>query len=342
MNIATLLQEANKTVDDIESNWKFVIKTCNKVIEQQPNNTEALNLRHKLFNTFFPEWHVAMINDEVRNRKYFEAFERIDWKDKTVLEIGTGSGLLAMLMVKAGAEHVYTCEATEFLAHAARKIVTQNGLTDRITVISELSTNITVPEHLPKRADILVTETFASDLLNESAIASIKDAHSRLITETPKVLPRSGSLVGNLFSSSDIRNSMQVSAYQGLNLSEFDKFTKYKHFQLCNTYNFQHEALSNTNTILTSNFETAETSKLSEISFDVTSPGTCDGLMYWLEIQVDQHASFSSAPNLNPEDTTHWRQCIYLFEQQLEVSEGEKILLSVTLSDDFIRFSPNY
>jgi tRNA G37 N-methylase Trm5 len=85
-----------------------------------------------------------MINDRPRNHFYRQALERAVKKGDTVLEIGTGSGLLAMLAARAGPEHVYAVEANGNMAELAEQLIKSNGLDSKITVINALSTEVDV------------------------------------------------------------------------------------------------------------------------------------------------------------------------------------------------------
>ena len=57
-----------------------------------------------------------MINDDERNAAYERALARAVTPDSVVFEIGTGSGLVAMMAARAGARLVVTCEAVPVLA----------------------------------------------------------------------------------------------------------------------------------------------------------------------------------------------------------------------------------
>ena len=56
---------------------------------------------------------------------------------KTVLDVGTGSGVLAIWAGMAGAKKVYAIEATSMAQHA-RRLVQQNGLSHVVTVLELL------------------------------------------------------------------------------------------------------------------------------------------------------------------------------------------------------------
>ncbi|KAH8069140.1 hypothetical protein JL720_12047 [Aureococcus anophagefferens] len=93
------------------------------------------------------DFHYAMINDHPRNEFYRECLRRaIVPGESVVLEIGTGSGLLAMLAARLGARKVVAIEASRHMAALARKNIAANGLDGAITVIERLSTELDADE----------------------------------------------------------------------------------------------------------------------------------------------------------------------------------------------------
>jgi len=68
-----------------------------------------------------------MLEDHKRTGAYYNAVienKRL-FKDKVVLDVGTGSGILAIFSAMAGAKKVYAVEATD-MAKNARKLVDHN------------------------------------------------------------------------------------------------------------------------------------------------------------------------------------------------------------------------
>lgn len=68
-----------------------------------------------------------MLEDHKRTGAYYNAVienKRL-FKDKVVLDVGTGSGILAIFSAMAGAKKVYAVEATD-MAKSARKLVAHN------------------------------------------------------------------------------------------------------------------------------------------------------------------------------------------------------------------------
>jgi ribosomal protein L11 methylase PrmA len=67
-----------------------------------------------------------------------------DFKDKIVLDIGAGTGILSIFAARAGAKHVYAIEFAE-IAIFAKEIIRKNGLENKITVIKGKMEEINLP-----------------------------------------------------------------------------------------------------------------------------------------------------------------------------------------------------
>jgi len=90
--------------------------------------------------------HEEMLKDTVRTRTYQQAISNngADFKDKIVLDIGAGTGILSIFAAKAGAKHVYAIEFAE-IATFASEIVRKNNLQDKITVIKGKMEEVVLP-----------------------------------------------------------------------------------------------------------------------------------------------------------------------------------------------------
>ena len=56
--------------------------------------------------------HKVMLKDKVRVKQYTEAIN-LTCKDKIVLDLGCGSGILSVLAIQAEAKHVYAVDAAD-------------------------------------------------------------------------------------------------------------------------------------------------------------------------------------------------------------------------------------
>eukprot|EP01056_Protomagalhaensia_sp_Gyna25_P001956 Protomagalhaensia_sp_Gyna_25__1955@NODE_2040_length_1332_cov_217_488012_g1685_i0_p1_GENE_NODE_2040_length_1332_cov_217_488012_g1685_i0NODE_2040_length_1332_cov_217_488012_g1685_i0_p1_ORF_typecomplete_len382_score70_46PrmA/PF06325_13/7_9e24Methyltransf_25/PF13649_6/5_8e14Methyltransf_25/PF13649_6/1_7e03PRMT5/PF05185_16/1e11MTS/PF05175_14/2_2e11Methyltransf_31/PF13847_6/1_1e10Cons_hypoth95/PF03602_15/3_5e10Methyltransf_16/PF10294_9/6_6e10CMAS/PF02353_20/1_6e09Met_10/PF02475_16/7_5e08Methyltransf_3 len=115
--------------------------------------------------------HEDMLKDSVRTGAYRRAIEDNPhlFKDKVVLDVGAGTGVLSMFAVKAGAKHVYAIECSE-ICHLARKLIAHNGFEDKITVIQAKAEETSLPVD---QVDIIVSEWMGYFLLYESMLDTV-------------------------------------------------------------------------------------------------------------------------------------------------------------------------
>jgi predicted RNA methylase len=125
-------------------------------------------------------WHYDMLANQERSQFYNELIKD-NCRDKIVLEIGTGSGLLAALAIKHGAKKVICCEENPLLAFAAMQLFKRLGLEDRIQLISKKSNDIGTDD-IPA-VDVILHELFASDPFGEEFIPTLSDARRFLKPE---------------------------------------------------------------------------------------------------------------------------------------------------------------
>uniref|UniRef100_A0A8C1T834 Protein arginine N-methyltransferase n=1 Tax=Cyprinus carpio TaxID=7962 RepID=A0A8C1T834_CYPCA len=145
----------------------------------------------------------------LKNEKYYEgiraAVSRVKARGErvVVLDIGTGTGLLSMMAVTAGADYCYAIEVFKPMAQAATCIVERNGFSDKIKVINKHSTEVTVgPDgDMQERANILVTELFDTELIGEGALPSYEHAHMHLVQAGCEAVPHRATIYAQLVES---------------------------------------------------------------------------------------------------------------------------------------------
>ncbi|KAF8092900.1 hypothetical protein N665_0399s0036 [Sinapis alba] len=127
-----------------------------------------------------------MLSDRVRMDAYFNAvFEnKHHFAGKTVLDVGTGSGILAIWSAQAGARKVYAVEATTMADHA-RALVKANNLEHVVEVIQGSVEDISLPE----KVDVIISEWMGYFLLRESMFDSVICARDRWLKPTGVMYP---------------------------------------------------------------------------------------------------------------------------------------------------------
>ena len=132
-----------------------------------------------------PGIHIEMLNDKERTAAFIRGIKAVVKPGDVVVDIGTGTGVLAIAAAQAGAARVYAIEASR-IADAAEAVIRGNGLQDRVSVVRGWSTRV----ELPERADVLVTEMIGHEPLAEDALLVTWDARKRLLKEGARMVPR--------------------------------------------------------------------------------------------------------------------------------------------------------
>lgn len=128
--------------------------------------------------------HRNMLNDRVRTSAFLAGISEVVRPDDVVVDIGTGTGVLAVAAARAGARHVYAVEASA-IGEVALAVFEANGLSERITLVRGWSTHIDLPE----RADVLVSEIIGNEPLGENVLEVTRDARKRLLKPGARLVP---------------------------------------------------------------------------------------------------------------------------------------------------------
>jgi protein arginine N-methyltransferase 1 len=120
----------------------------------------------------------AMYMNKARVDAYAGALRLAVTPGSIVLDIGSGSGIFALLACRYGARHVYAVEPNDAI-NLARDLAAGNGYSDRLTCIQDVSTSITLPE----RADVIISDLSGLLPLFGRHIPSIIDARDRLLAQ---------------------------------------------------------------------------------------------------------------------------------------------------------------
>src|SRR5215471_2560394 len=313
-NLGVIYRDAKET--------EAAIDAFRRACAAQPGFVEAeVNLRGA-YRELVPAWHFTMMHDRLRNDVYERAIADAV-KGKRVLEIGTGAGLLAMMAARAGAKTVVTCEAVIPIAERARTIIAENGLADKITVIGKRSTNLVVGQDLRERAEVLITETFSSNLLDEGVLSAIEHAHQHLLVDKATIIPARASAFGYLIGGDYLQEMFFVGGVKGFNLAKFNDFAPPSLAVPLDSV--PHERLSEDVELFAfdfsqKNFPTARVPK----TFKATRDGVCAGVAQWIRIDLDSRTSYANKPSAQG-GNAHWSHLVYRFPKLVPVKKGDRV-----------------
>lgn len=127
----------------------------------------------------------AMIADDVRMNAFIRALGQSIRPGSVVLDIGTGTGIFALLACRLGARRVFAIEPDDAI-QVAREIAAANGYADRIEFFHAMSTDVALPE----RADVIVADIGGVLPWFQRHIPSIADARRRFLAPGGTLIPQ--------------------------------------------------------------------------------------------------------------------------------------------------------
>ncbi|KAJ3394549.1 hypothetical protein HDU84_007723 [Entophlyctis sp. JEL0112] len=271
------------------------------------------------------EIHETMLKDSVRTESYRDCFydNKDFFKDKIVLDVGCGTGILSMFAARAGAKQVYAVDNSTIILKA-KEIVHKNGLSDKITFIRGEVEKISLPV---KTVDVIVSEWMGYFLLFEGMFDSVITARDKWLAPNGVMAPSHAEIV-----------------IAGLEDSEWinDKLNFWN-----DVYGFDYTPMKSTfcadgqvdvvapkclisNPIILKSLDLAtitarELDFQSKFSLKFTKSGRLHGLCGWFDIRFEfphknsKTVSFSTSPTSTP---THWKQTTFPLDEPVDVDEG--------------------
>src|SRR6188472_1035529 len=130
-----------------------------------------------------------MLEDRERMIAYQRGMvaNKSDFEGRTVLDVGTGTGILSIFAAQAGARKVYAVEGSETYQHA-RRLIEHNGLSDRIEVIHSTLQDL----ELPEQVDIVISEPWGFLLFHERMVEAFVIGRDRFMKKDGKMFPGTG------------------------------------------------------------------------------------------------------------------------------------------------------
>lgn len=267
------------------------------------------------------EQFAAMFADSARMKAYVAAIEKSVRTGDTVVDIGCGPGIFALLACKAGAKRVYAIE-NDGVVELGRNLAALNGFSDRIHFFQADSRQV----HLPERADVVLSDIRGVLPFFSHAIGTQRDARHRFLAENGRLIPASDTLFCAVVEAPQIYDSIPGAwrSFPHLDLSSGSPLalnTLYRQTikpeQLISTAVAWHK--------LEYCREPADDAQANcELRF--IRSGTGHGLALWFETQLFDEIGFSTHPS---QGSTVYSHIFLPWLQPLPFSEGEHCSVSL-------------
>ncbi|KDD77161.1 hypothetical protein H632_c6p5 [Helicosporidium sp. ATCC 50920] len=273
-----------------------------------------------------------MLKDEVRTKSYMNAIlqNRHLFKDKIVLDVGCGTGILSLFAAKAGAKHVYGVDMSA-IAEQASTIVRENGYADRVTILRGKVEDIVLPED---KVDIIISEWMGYFLLYESMLDTVLFARDKWLRRDGLILPDKASLHVVSIEDADYR-AEKIDWWEdvyGFDMSCIGKVALSEPLVDCvdAAQINSHPALLKTFDLKT--MTVADASFTSSFRLRLTRKDFVHALVAYFDVEFgDGHKplAFSTGPRAR---STHWKQTVFYLQDTLIGHPGDVVEGQLTCS----------
>lgn len=305
--------------------------------------TEAWAKSSDLFNTFVYDTlnaseradlspHERFVADRVAVETYAEAVRRHVGPDDTVLDVGTGTGILAMVAAEQGAR-VHAIDHSDIIS-VAERAATHHGFTE-IEFHRIHSRDFSVPDGV----DRILHRQFGDDLFDETLLETIVGLKRRLLRDDGTILPAQFDLFLEPVTLDDADSlprlpNTSAAGYtfdflQGDPVLEAYKPDDYG-LRTLDRESFD-TFLTTPEPLLSVDLDRLNTPEAIPSSITtsrrVTTPGRLDGLCLYFRVRFDDELEFSTAPD---QPRTHWHNTLFRTPRR-SIEAGETIEYTVTM-----------
>ncbi|KAG8521442.1 Protein arginine N-methyltransferase 1 [Galemys pyrenaicus] len=162
--------------------------SCGQAESTEKPNAEDMTSKDYYFDSYAHFGiHEEMLKDEVRTLTYRNSMfhNRHLFKDKVVLDVGSGTGILCMFAAKAGARKVIGIECSSISDYAV-KIVKANKLDHVVTIIKGKVEEVELPV---EKVDIIISEWMGYCLFYESMLNTVLYARDKWLAPDGLIFP---------------------------------------------------------------------------------------------------------------------------------------------------------
>ncbi|XP_064610678.1 protein arginine N-methyltransferase 6-like isoform X2 [Liolophura sinensis] len=253
---------------------------------------------------------------------------------KLVADVGSGTGILSLFAVQAGAKQVYAIEASK-MASQLPAITTENKIEERISVIHGKVEDIVLPECV----DVIISEWMGYFLLYESMLNSVIQARDRWLKPGGIMMPSVATLYLAPVSDEDYEDKIsfwkdEVTKLYKVSLATMIPLVKKQMSKTVVVKTVSAESIQSHAEIISQfDLKTVTEKDLKMIhkkfSFSCFGHSVLHGLVAWFDVGFPQDIKLTTSPF---KDETHWEQCVMYWDQPITVEQDTMIKGSISIS----------
>ncbi|MBI4017687.1 MAG: methyltransferase domain-containing protein [Candidatus Aenigmarchaeota archaeon] len=127
--------------------------------------------------------HISMLSDRTRTGAFRRAIRKTVKRGDVVVDLGTGTGIMAFFASQSGARKIYAIERTGII-NLAKRLAESNGYTN-IKFINSDSRHAKLPE----KCDVLLSECIGYFALQENMLSDVIELRKRLLKRGGVMMP---------------------------------------------------------------------------------------------------------------------------------------------------------
>lgn len=266
--------------------------------------------------------HGRMILDRVRGDAYARAIAATVRPNDVVVDLGTGTGVFAVLACRAGARRVYAIESDDII-ELAREVAAANGCIDRIEFVHSDSREI----KLRDRADVIVADVRGVIPFFSTSLLALIDARERFLRPGGQIIPQQDVVFAALVESpavyaphdqpwSEVPDGIDLTAARRLAVNDMRK-------QMVGA----EELISAPVVVTTLDYAAIATPDFASVPrLTAVRSGTVHGFALWFETTLAPGIGFSNAPGM---PATIYGRSFVPFETPLALEEGDAVAIDL-------------
>jgi len=274
--------------------------------------------------------HEEMLKDEVRTKSYRNSIVNNKHliKDKIVLDVGCGTGILSLFAARSGAKRVFAVDASDIALHA-EQIVKENNLENVITVIKGKMEDVDLTKYGVDKVDVLISEWMGYCLLYESMLPTVLKARDRWLRTDGHgvILPDIATIYLVAIEDADYKED-KINFWDnvyGFKMSSIKKMALEE--PLVDVVDPK-QAMSTPSRLITFDMNTVKIEDLAfSAPFKVTAmrDDYCHAFVAYFDIEFSKTLKkiyFSTGPHAQ---YTHWKQTVFYLKDVISLKKGEEM-----------------
>lgn len=281
------------------------------------------------------DFHRLMLNDQIRMKAYEAAIKEVVQEGMTVVDIGTGTGILAQWALEAGAKKVYGIDVNKDILTKATERLEKAGLAERYQTFNDLSYNV----NLPERVDVVLSEILGNLGDNEDMTPILEDARQRFLKDGGVFIPQKVETYLVPVEATQAHEQVKNQEWKSIS-PKYDVQELLTKLDVQNQFDFYYDTIIPNDSylaqpLLAQDFSFSGNDKSAygkSLPFTINKAGLFTGFKGYFIAQLSPNVILDiSGDDIEARTTSDcWKHCYLPIQEPIQVAEGDEIALNYT------------